>query len=365
MKKILIVAANPKGTVQLRLTEEIREIENGLERAKKRDQFELKKREAVRPIDLRRAILDENPHIVHFSGHGEGTGGLVFEDELGQARLVNGEALAELFRLFKDSVECVVLNGCYSEIQAKAIAHHIDYVVGMTQAVGDRAAIDFSIAFYDALGAGRSYTFAYEYACTAIHLEGSAGAQRKLVPLNATDNALEMKNQEYLIPVLLKRSEQLQPGAGMIQELSRVEQAGRSKIQQIEGRLAQAEQKLQPSLASQIQEVLKWLTNRQGHAQKASEYVFKTRSEMRELSKDAQERFCWEIEKYIEIVYYSLLAGNLELIESPPFTPFLDEPAAYKDAFDKIKASIPPRISREVIEQTGMCFDYLHKVIFS
>jgi hypothetical protein len=40
----------------------------------------------------------------------------------------------------------VVLNGCYFEAQAKAIGQHIPYVIGMNQAIGDRAAIAFAVA---------------------------------------------------------------------------------------------------------------------------------------------------------------------------------------------------------------------------
>ena len=125
MKKILILSANPKGTTSLRLDEEVREIDAGLQRARYRDRFVLEQKWAVRPRDISRAILDLNPQIVHFSGHGTGDEGLVFEDESGSAKLVDGEALAGLFDLFAELLECVVLNGCYSEVQASAIAQHI------------------------------------------------------------------------------------------------------------------------------------------------------------------------------------------------------------------------------------------------
>ena len=177
MQKILILAANPQSTPRLRLDEELRDIEAGLRRSQQRDQFTLTQRLAVRPRDIQRAMLEETPQIVHFTGHGEGEAGLVFEDETGQAQRVSGEALAELFALFADPTEpnpihCVVLNGCYSAIQAEAIAEQVPYVVGMTQAIGDRAAIDFAVGFYDALGAGRSVEFAYKLGCAAIDLAG-------------------------------------------------------------------------------------------------------------------------------------------------------------------------------------------------
>ncbi|MEM9265281.1 MAG: CHAT domain-containing protein [Cyanobacteria bacterium P01_F01_bin.13] len=135
-KTILILAANPKGTSQLRLGDEVREIEAGLRRAQKRDEFVIKQRWATTPLDMQRAILDERPNIVHFCGHGAGEKGLVFEDKAGRPKSVTAKALTRLFSRLSDQVECVLLNACYSDVQAKAIAQHIDTVIGMSQAIG-------------------------------------------------------------------------------------------------------------------------------------------------------------------------------------------------------------------------------------
>ena len=172
MKKILILSANPKDTTRLRVDEEMREIKEGLRRSRLREEFVIETSHAVRYRDIRRAILDFETNIVHFSGHGEGEEGLVFEDETGQVKLVETEALAGLFKLFADQIECVVLNACYSQVQAKAIAQHIPYVVGMSKAIGDRAAIEFAVGFYDGLGAGRSVEFAYKLGRNSIELAG-------------------------------------------------------------------------------------------------------------------------------------------------------------------------------------------------
>lgn len=175
-KKILFLGANPDNTTELRINQELRDIESGLERAKHRDRFELKAKWAVRPADLRRALLDESPQIVHFSGHGAGEAGIILEDEQGQPQLVASSALGNLFGLFADHIECVVLNACYSETQADEIARHIPFVIGMNQAVSDPTAIEFAVAFYDALASGKDYPFAYKYARSAIELKGLTGA---------------------------------------------------------------------------------------------------------------------------------------------------------------------------------------------
>ncbi|MFZ4425589.1 MAG: CHAT domain-containing protein [Saprospiraceae bacterium] len=175
LKKILFLGANPDQTTQLRINQELRDIENGLERATHRDRFELKAKWAVRPSDLRRALLDESPQIVHFSGHGAGEAGIILEDEQGQPKLVSSIALGNLFGLFAEHIECVLLNACYSETQAKEIVKYIPFVIGMNRAVPDATAIEFAVAFYDALASGKDYPFAYRYARSAIELQGLSG----------------------------------------------------------------------------------------------------------------------------------------------------------------------------------------------
>ncbi|MEB3356059.1 MAG: CHAT domain-containing protein, partial [Synechococcales bacterium] len=191
--KILILAANPKDTDKLRLDEEVREIEAALERAKSRDRFEIVPKFAVRVDDLRRALLDHTPQIVHFSGHGAGGNGVALENNSGKMQMVSTASLARLFKLFRDNLQCVFLNACYSEVQAEAIHQHIDYVVGMNKAIGDRAAIEFAKGFYDALGAGRSIEDAYELGCTSIDLES--------IPESSTP-VLKVKEQNGTPPVL-------------------------------------------------------------------------------------------------------------------------------------------------------------------
>jgi hypothetical protein len=244
VKKFLILTANPSGTSKLRLDEEVREIEAGLQRSQKRDLFVLEQKWAVRPRDIQRAMLDINPQIVHFSGHGTGEEGLVFEDEIGQAKLVSGEALAELFKLFAEQVECVVLNGCYSQVQAEAIAQHIPYVIGMSLAIGDRAAIEFAVGFYDALGAGRSVEFAYSLGCSAIRMAGIA---------------------EHLTPVLIKKPDTMRtaapPNPAMGMQSAKSEATSSSENQRIEVFFSYAheDEKLRDELAKQLK-----LLERQG-----------------------------------------------------------------------------------------------------
>jgi pterin-4a-carbinolamine dehydratase len=148
-------------------------------------------------------MLDSKPQIVHFSGHGIGEEGLVFEDLDGQIKLISSEALADLAKIFSErGLECMVLNACYSKFQAEAIAQHIPYVIGMSQAVGDRAAIEFSSGFYGAVGAGESIEFAYRLGCNAIALAGVSG---HLTPI------LFERLQRNLVEETVKRAASMYP----------------------------------------------------------------------------------------------------------------------------------------------------------
>ncbi len=172
IKKILFLAANPQETDQLRLGKEVQQIEEALQLSKKRDYFEIKSEWAVTTKTLRRALLNREPHLIHFSGHGGGKQGLALEDDAGHLQLVSTESLTLLFKQFVSTVECVLLNACYSKVQAEAIAQYIPFVIGMNEAIGDGAAREFSVGFYDALGAGRTIEEAFEFGVNAIALEG-------------------------------------------------------------------------------------------------------------------------------------------------------------------------------------------------
>lgn len=167
---ILFLSANPINSPYLRLNEEYREIEEKLQIAEHRHKFTLYQKLSARPSDISQAILDIHPRIVHFSGHGTSTGKLCFEKNDGKIHPISAEALSALFEVFSDEIECVVLNACYSKIQAIAISKHIDYVIGMDAQIGDKAAIAFSIGFYQALLAERSIEESYKLGCIQIKL---------------------------------------------------------------------------------------------------------------------------------------------------------------------------------------------------
>jgi hypothetical protein len=170
--KILFLASLPDDQSRLRLDKEYREIEARIRASEYRDRLELVSRWAVRARDLQDVLLREKPQIVHFSGHGSATEELILEDDQGRTRPVSKKALTGLFRILKDDIRVVVLNACFSKPQAEAIAEQVGCAVGMKQAIGDVAAIEFASAFYQAIGYDQSIQTAFDLGCNALQLLG-------------------------------------------------------------------------------------------------------------------------------------------------------------------------------------------------
>ena len=182
---ILFLAADPTDATRLRLGKEFQEIQEILSLAGDRFKLELPQM-AVRADIISQVLLTKQPQIVHFSGHGASTGELAFENLIGVIQPVQPEALRDLFKQFTSHVNCVLLNACFSDKQAKAISENINYVIGMNQKIDDKAAIAFTTGFYQALSAGRSIEEAFELGRVQIRLQN--------IP-------------DYQVPILFKKNQ--------------------------------------------------------------------------------------------------------------------------------------------------------------
>jgi Protein of unknown function (DUF1488)/CHAT domain len=151
--------------------DEYRQIDERIRASKNREETSLATKLAIRAVDLTQALLDEQPTVVHFSGHGA-AGAICLQSDTGETKVVEPAALASLLSLFSGQIRAVVLNACYSAAQADALVQHVDYVVGMSKAISDSAAIAYSVGFYAALGAGRSIEDAHKFGVAQIGLEG-------------------------------------------------------------------------------------------------------------------------------------------------------------------------------------------------
>jgi tRNA A-37 threonylcarbamoyl transferase component Bud32 len=163
---ILFLGSSPKGEPELALRREFDELARELDDSR----FDLYRRwdePATRLPDL---LARYQPQVLHFSGHGDTRGGLLFEDEAGEAYVPDPAAVAKVFAQHRGRVRCVVLNACYSVEQAPRIAEHVDVVIGMSDEIDDATARKFSQSFYKSLGAGDSVGKAFDAAKLVLAL---------------------------------------------------------------------------------------------------------------------------------------------------------------------------------------------------
>lgn len=173
--KILFLSANPISTPRLRVDAELACIDDALKSSKSRDRFDLENKGAVRLDTFSASILENNPEIIHFSGHADKEG-IALEDKDGQTKVLANIAIDQIFKLFKNKVKCVVLNACYSENQAKIISKHGIYVVGMNDEINDDVAINFSVGFYLGIVNGKDPVFSYNFAKTKVLAENTSSS---------------------------------------------------------------------------------------------------------------------------------------------------------------------------------------------
>jgi Effector-associated domain 11/CHAT domain len=203
-KTILFFGSNPSDTGKLQLEKEFAGISSSLQ--EKQLDFKIYSKWATKANEVQSEIVKRKPTIIHFSGHGLGSdvavagsrsvgrpsqeaSGLIFQDTKGNSKVMDTNDLKRLFEIldkYKMRVSTVVLNACYSANQAKAIMPYVDYVVGMTTAVGDEAAIVFAKEFYSILGETGNIEMAFDLAVNAIDIDDlQDGDTPKLFPRDA------------------------------------------------------------------------------------------------------------------------------------------------------------------------------------
>jgi Effector-associated domain 11/CHAT domain len=192
VKNIVMLMANPAKTALLKLKDEYYMIQKSVQHHQ--DKFAVYSDDQVTPADILKAAThpDRQPWCLHFSGHGkngdpkmrkmleeakrknpegksalEDGSGLIVTSEDGRGyKIMPTRALDAIFKSLKrnvPSLELVVLNACYSEVQAETISKHGFYVVGTKNQIVDTASKAFSDVFYDTIAKGGTFKKAVEF----------------------------------------------------------------------------------------------------------------------------------------------------------------------------------------------------------
>jgi hypothetical protein len=159
--KVLFVYCTPIDQDQdivIRSAGELKAISESIKSASATTRVLVEALPAATPDDLRRKLLHENFHIVHFSGHSD-ENNLIFENESGNTIPVPIESIRKLFER-RPLTKCVILNSC--ESVKKLVDPIAQCTIGLDEVVEDAAAIQFSRGFYDAIAMSKSFGDAFE-----------------------------------------------------------------------------------------------------------------------------------------------------------------------------------------------------------
>ncbi len=194
--KVMVIIASPKGELALNVQEERAKLERewagfpGLEVLWPGGVFDT----------VRQVLIKEDPHIIHFIGHGDfrdGRGVLLFETAEGEVDRIDGEEFGRLLAEER-ALRLVFLNACrtaqtgavrgtdpFAGVATALVRSGVTAVLAMQFPVTDQTAIVFSRSFYQSIIAG-------------LPVDGAVGEARRYV--------LSPKHAEWATPVLFMRS---------------------------------------------------------------------------------------------------------------------------------------------------------------
>lgn len=180
--RLLGMIANPQQVQQLDIKREKERLERAIAPLQQSGLLELTWVQGETWRDLQRVLRNNRWHIFHFVGHGgfdtiTKEGFIVLSDAQHQPHLLPATQLAEILTNYYPP-RLVLLNSCdgaqsskqdiFSSTASLLIRRNIPAVVAMQYEITDRAAIEFSSAFYEAVANGLSIEAAMSEAREAI-----------------------------------------------------------------------------------------------------------------------------------------------------------------------------------------------------
>jgi len=169
-KTVLMFFAAPIDQDNIDLDDEMKQIEATLNGVNKAEcDIKITPIFKARSEEIHSNILSARPEILHFSGHGN-ENCLAFENPINNTSIIAGDSLLRLCTIYKDSIQCVVLNSCYSERILAKLPDEIPVLIGCNDGIADFAAKTFSANFYGALKAGKEYEQAFNAAIHQLEL---------------------------------------------------------------------------------------------------------------------------------------------------------------------------------------------------
>ncbi len=171
MITVLFLPATPGDAARQYVEKEMRELDEKLRMFGLHDQLTFRLGTAAGVETLSQVLRDEQPGIVHFAAPRPGPAAIVLEDSTGATAPVAPDVLAALFEPLAGQIWGGVLDGCYAEDQANALARHVSYVIGLSAAMWPLTARTFNLGFYQSTDRGVAAQDAFQFGVLQIGLQ--------------------------------------------------------------------------------------------------------------------------------------------------------------------------------------------------
>jgi nucleoside phosphorylase len=127
---------------------------------------------------------------------------------------------------------------------------------------------------------------------------------------------------------------------------------------------SQLKSRQDPDVSRQLQKALDWLSKRDIIAAKAGEEALRKFPGLTK-NKFNVKRFYSEIERYLDLIYHSLLdlEQSKELLQAPPIRQIFSNPSIYVEALNTVKKRIPEELNQLARQEIESRIDYLKKEI--
>lgn len=241
-KLILVLSANPEHIDTPRRLEEIETITNALDRAtlarSKHNKGSTIFDSPLNKLNVRASELSQELSIVQsaivcISGNEAGIEGLMLEGNYNKNKrdLEKLQSIVDFFRLYSEKIDCVILNGCYYEEQAREIAQYIESVIGIDRNLKSANVLEFFSEFCYQLNLGNTVQASHHISCN--RLERIAPEDYQPLPkLFKRDDEIRQRELEEKLTVCNKEIEKDQNNvelwrkkASLLENLDRDEEA--------------------------------------------------------------------------------------------------------------------------------------------
>ncbi|MBD7992180.1 CHAT domain-containing protein [Ochrobactrum sp. Sa2BUA5] len=176
--RVLYLTTNPEmlSGEALRTDAEVRNVQNELRGTRYRDSVVVSHLPAATFEDMLNGMNDIRPHVVHFSGHGGGSGVLFDNGDVARPTGV-GVGYRQLTKFLEATDEpprLLVLNACDTLNGADEVLSAVPVVVAMSDKITDTAAVVFATKFYSAIAGAQSIGSAIKQARAMLSMLASA-----------------------------------------------------------------------------------------------------------------------------------------------------------------------------------------------